>query len=76
VIYWPERLLGVLITAFVGVCCSAEVITVCSRSVLIEPVAVPKLLGVTIVATTILLLLKVSEGSLVVLGTWLIIVSN
>ncbi len=75
-IYWPERLLGILVTAFVGVCCSAEVITVCSRSVLIESVAVPKLLGVTIVATTILLFLKVSVGSLALLSAWLIIVSN
>jgi type IV secretory pathway VirB3-like protein len=68
VLYRPVRLLGVLITAIILVCCSAEVITVCSESVLWEPVAVAKLLGVTIVATTILLLLKLSEGFLVILG--------
>ena len=41
-----------------------------------EPVAIAKVLGVTIVATTILLLLKLSCWFLAILAAWLIVVFN
>ena len=75
-LYRPERLVGVVITAIEGICCSAKVISISFESVLMEAIAVAKVLGVPIVATSILLLLKLSEGSLGILSALFISVAD